>query len=134
MLHLYSVPFNFSPFFLLLLLHLPQLLSFRSLTHMLVRPLPQTPVLPPLFISLCLRSAVFQQAGCQQGNHSEHRSDNAFALHSQMLQHSSPRATREVLEGKDGWTTPLAIGVRDEMWPVQRSFRRLSPSEVALAL
>lgn len=101
---------------------------------MLVRPLLQTPVLCPLFISLCLRSAVFQQAGCQQENRSEHRSDNAFALHSQMLQHSSPRATQEVLEGKDGWTTPLAIDVRDEMWPVQRSFRRLSLSEVALAL
>lgn len=75
-----------------------------------VRPLPQTVVTSPLFLFLCLRSAALQQAECQQGNCSEHGRDNASALHSQMLQHSSPLATGEVLEGKNRWTIAMAIG------------------------
>lgn len=77
---------------------------------------------------MCL--AAFQQAGCGQRNHSECRSDNTAAPCSQMLPHSSPLATGEVLEGKDRWTTPLTVGMGDEMSPVQRE---VSLSEVELS-
>lgn len=51
MLHLYSVPFNFSPFSLLLLLHLPQPLSFTSLTsHACETSSPKSSTLPSLHL------------------------------------------------------------------------------------
>lgn len=136
MLHLYSVPFNFSPFTLLLLLHLPQLLSFTSLTsHACETSSPNSSTLPSLHLPVSEVSC-FPTSWVPAGKSLWAQKWQCFCstFSNAATQQPSPRATREVLEGKDGWTTPLAIGVRDEMWPVQRSFRRLSLSEVALAL